>query len=142
MAASLDKLAGLLPLMAAELVDGNANFPKPNVSEDCAVDADVTGIDQDTLLAKSAITQNLNLSPGQSKFMEQVIQAESSFSKAEMHLSGTHTYISIGMLISVFLGHFPNIDRFKNYVRYTMGNSQYVVVFSYFELLTQAYVLF
>jgi len=65
MAASLDKLAGLLPLMAAELVDGNANFPKPNVSEDCAVNADVTGIDQDTLLAKSAITQNLNLSPGQ-----------------------------------------------------------------------------
>ena len=89
MAASLDKLAGLLPLMAAELVDGNANFPKPNVSEDCAVDADVTGIDQSTLLAKSAITQNLNLSPGQSKFMEQIIQAESSFSKAEMHHSGT-----------------------------------------------------
>ena len=112
MAASLDKLAGLLPLMAAELVDGNANFPKSNVSEDCAVDADITGIDQDTLLAKSAITQNLNLSPGQSKFMEQVIQAESSFSKAEMHLSGTHMYISFGMLNSVSLGHFPDIDRF------------------------------
>ena len=115
MAASLDKLAGLLPLMAAELVDGNANFPK---SEDCAVDADVTGTDQGTLLAKSAITQNLNLSPGQSKFMEQIIQAESSFSKAEMHLSGTHTYISFGMLMYLgLLGHFPDIDRFflKNY---------------------------
>ena len=92
MAASLDKLAGLLPLMAAELVDGNANFPKSNVSEDCAVDADITGTDQDTLLAKSAIIPNLNLSPGQSKFMEK-IQAESSFSKAEMHLSGTHTHV-------------------------------------------------